>query len=308
MQKKALVIINQHTAKPKLRSDLLELLDIFTRGGYACVIRPTQNAGDAARYTALNAGMFDLVVCVGGDGTLNEVISGLCALLTAKRPPIGYIPAGTTNDFASSINLSTDLLEAAKHIVLSKPHKMDCGSLNGHIFNYIASVGAFSEVSYETPQPMKNRLGHFAYLLEGIKHLADIKPYRLKFTSSPPGEPETVFEGNFAFAAFLNTLSIGGVIKLAPSEVKFDDGLHEYLFIRMPKSIADLNEVAIELMSLQNPKRKPGAKWVLYDKFSRGRLECSDDLQWSLDGECFVTGRDVIIENVHAAYRLMTHL
>lgn len=310
MQKKALLIINQHTAKPKLRLELLEIIDIFTKNGYACVIRPTQKAGDATLYTSANAGIFDIVVCIGGDGTLNEVVSGICTLPIEKRPPVGYIPAGTTNDFAASAGLPNDPVEAAKLIISSEPRNMDCGRLNGHIFNYIASVGAFTEVSYETSQPMKNCLGHFAYLFEGVKHFAGIKPYPLKFTSVGVGGIESVVEGNFAFGAFTNTLSIGGVIKLDPAEVQLDDGFHEYLLIRMPKSIAGLNEVAMELTSLQNPNRKPGTK-VLCGKFSRGKLEFGNsisEMQWSLDGECVRTGSIIEIENLNLAYRLMQKL
>ncbi|MCI8387921.1 MAG: CCA tRNA nucleotidyltransferase [Clostridiales bacterium] len=309
MQKKALVIINQHTAKPKLRSDLLEILNIFTKSGYACLVRPTQKAGDAAQYTASNGSCFDLVVCAGGDGTLNEVVSGLCAIDEDKRPPVGYIPAGTTNDFAASIGLFDDPIEAAWSIMGATPCAMDCGRINGHIFNYIASFGAFTEVSYGTPQPLKNMFGHFAYLLEGAKHLTDIKSYHLKLTLQNDNT-ESVIEDDFAFGAFANTLSIGGVIHLDPSEVDLGDGMHEYLLVKMPKSIAELNEAAFELRALQNSERrnKSSSKLVMYGKFTRGRLESLDgaeEISWSLDGECVRTSADVEIENLHAAYCLM---
>lgn len=310
MQKKALIIINQHTAKPKLRIDLLEILDIFTRGGLACLTRPTQKAGDAERYTAANAEAFDIVICMGGDGTLNEVIAGLCELPPEKRPPVGYIPAGTTNDFAASIGLPSDPLDAAKFIMNAEPRWMDCGRIDGHIFNYIASIGAFTEVSYDTPQPLKNLLGHFAYLLEGVKHLSDIKPYSLSFTAEDADGTECAYSGDFVFGAFANTLSIGGVIKLDPAEVDFNDGRHEYLLVRMPSSISELNETVLELKSLQNPGRKDEASRVIYGKFSRGRLALGEggELAWSLDGEQVVTGQSVGIENLKGAYRLYSQL
>ena len=135
MQKKALVIVNQHTARPKLRSDLLDILDTITKGGYDCLVRPTQSAGDAERFVAGRDAGDDLVVCIGGDGTLNEVVAGLCSLPRDKRPPVGYIPAGTTNDFAASIGLPSDPVEAAKFMMNAKARQMDCGRLDGHVFN-----------------------------------------------------------------------------------------------------------------------------------------------------------------------------
>lgn len=293
--KKALVIINQHTAKYRLRAELLELLDILTKSGFECFARPTQKMGDAMQYTAENAYFYDLIVCIGGDGTLSEVVSGLCSLDRHKRPPIGYIPAGTTNDLAASIGLLQDPLEAARVITKGIPREMDCGVVGGHIFNYIASFGAFTEVSYDTPQPLKNIFGHFAYLLEGVKHLSDIKPYHLKFESD-----DTAIEGDFAFGAFANTLTIGGVIKL-PEEVKFDDGYHEYLFVRMPKSLTALHETARELSA------KSYGKNVLYGKFKFGEIEFfPPEVTWSLDGEKVETYEKVEIRNIHSAYRLIT--
>lgn len=292
--KKTLVIINQHTAKYRLRVDLLELLDILTKGGLECFTRPTQKAGDAMQYTAENAADYDYVVCIGGDGTLSEVVTGLCRLDKDKRPPVGYIPAGTTNDFAASIGLPSDPLAAAKIVVEGTPRFMDCGNVGGHIFNYIASFGAFTGVSYDTPQPLKNLFGHFAYLLEGVKHLSDIKPCSMRFENG--GE---IIEGEFAFGAFANTLSIGGVIKL-PDEVEFDDGLHEYLLVRMPQSLAALNETALELAA------KSYGRNVIYGKFRKGEITFTPAaMAWSLDGERVDTDGTVGIENLHSAYRLI---
>lgn len=292
--KKALVIINQHTAKYRLRVDLLELLDILTKGGLECFTRPTQKAGDAMQYTAENAADYDIVVCVGGDGTLSEVITGLCRLESDKRPPVGYIPAGTTNDFAASIGLPSDPLAAAKIVVEGSPRYMDCGDVGGHIFNYIASFGAFTGVSYGTPQPLKNLFGHFAYLLEGVKHLSDIKPCHMRFENG-----DEVIEGEFAFGAFANTLSIGGVIKL-PGEVEFDDGLHEYLLVRMPQSLTALNETALELAA------KSYGKNVIYGKFKKGEIAFTPGkMAWSLDGERVDTDGEIGIENLHSAYQLI---
>ena len=293
--KKALVIINQHTAKYRLRVDLLDLLDTLTKGGLECFTRPTQKAGDAMQYTAENAADYDVIVCVGGDGTLSEVVTGLCRLEPEKRPPVGYVPAGTTNDFASTIGLPSDPIAAAKLIVTGRPVYMDCGIVGGHIFNYIASFGAFTGVSYDTPQPLKNLFGHFAYLLESVKYLSDIKPCRMRFENG-----DEVIEGEFAFGAFANTLSIGGVIKL-PGEVELDDGLHEYLLVKMPQNLADLHETAHELAG------KKYGKNIVYGKFKKGEILFSPDaMAWSLDGDRVDTAGKVEIENLHSAYRLIT--
>lgn len=292
--KRALVIINQHTAKYRLRVELLELLDVLTKGGCECFARPTQKAGDAMQYTAENAGSYDIIVCVGGDGTLSEVITGLFRLDEAVRPPIAYIPAGTTNDFAATLGLPSDPLEAARVVVSGRERQMDCGMIGGHIFNYIASFGAFTEVSYATPQPLKNMLGHLAYLLEGVKHLSDIKPCYAHFESD-----SGIVEGEFVFGAFANTLSIGGVIKL-PSEVELDDGLHEYLLIRMPKNLSELNETIREL------RTQSYGKGAIYGRFSRGTISFEpSNIAWSLDGDRVDTDGELKIENLHAAYRLI---
>lgn len=301
MRKTALVIINQHTAKQKLKNELLNVLDVLTKGGYDCLVRPTQRAGDAKSYVEKNASPYDLLVCVGGDGTLNEVVTGLCNVPAENRPAVGYIPAGTTNDFAASIGLPTEPVAAARMILESAPRKMDCGRVGESIFCYIASFGAFTDVSYETPQPLKNTFGHFAYILEGASRLGDIRPVRMRFTS----ENGTI-EDDFIFGAFANTLSIGGVIHLSPEMVDLSDGKHEYLLVKMPKNPVELHEAAQELRRLQtHTSDARGMKYVYFGSFSKGEIETGgNDIAWSIDGERLLTGGRVSIENLHAAYSL----
>ncbi|MBQ8510172.1 MAG: YegS/Rv2252/BmrU family lipid kinase [Clostridia bacterium] len=289
---KTLVIINQHTAKRELRTGLLEILDILTKAGWTCTVHPTQSAGDASNAVSPD---YDRIVCIGGDGTLNEVVAGLTTLTPGERPPVGYIPAGTTNDFAASLGIPIDPLEAAKRIVSALPRPMDCGRLNGHSFNYIASFGAFTEVSYETPQTLKNSLGHFAYVLEGVAK-PGIKPYPIRFTTD-----NEVMEGEFAFGAFANTRSIGGVIHLNPDQVAFDDGLHEYLLIRMPKNPTELGQIAHELRTGAYMTSRDGM--IRFGRFDRGTIDCGA-MSWSLDGECVRTEGAVTVENLRHAYQL----
>ena len=271
MRKTALVIINQHTAKQKLKNELLDVLDVFTGGGYDCFVRPTQSAGDAKSYVGRNASSYELLVCVGGDGTLNEVVSGLNDIPAEKRPPVGYIPAGTTNDFAASIGLPNEPVAAARRILETPPRKMDCGRIGERIFCYIASFGAFTDVSYETPQPLKNIFGHFAYILEGASRLGDIHPMKLRFIA----EGRTI-EDEFIFGAFANTLSIGGVIRLSPERVDLSDGKHEYLLVKMPKNPVELHEAAQELRRLQTSEDTRGLKYVYFGSFSSGKIETEE--------------------------------
>lgn len=239
---------------------------------------------------------------MGGDGTLNEVVAGLCALPQDKRPPVGYIPAGTTNDFAASIGLPSDPDEAAEFMMHAGVRRMDCGRLDGHVFNYVASFGAFTEVSYGTPQPLKNMLGHLAYVLEGVKRFGDIRPTRLRFETSDG----VAVEDEFIFGAFANTLSIGGVIKLDPAEVDFCDGLHEYLLVRTPRNPVEFHEAAQEIIRLQNPDQPRESKFVSFGSFSSGTITTDEKkLAWSLDGECCETSGKAVIENLHAAYSLL---
>ncbi len=325
MSEKTLVIVNGHTAKLQLRIELLDILDILTKGGLDCTTHPTQRAGDAAEAARQAAEEYSRIVCIGGDGTLSEVTNGLMGLPEEKRPVIGYIPAGTTNDFAASLGLPADPREAAKRIAKGSPRFLDCGRLSGirrsagqtgersagqtgersdqrsgeqpgekdsHIFNYIASFGAFTEASWNTPQQLKNMFGHFAYVVEGLRH-PGIEPYHIRFTAD--GEE---IEGDFTFGAVSNTLSIGGVLRLAPEEVGFDDGLHEYLLIRMPENPGELNEIGHELL------RRDFGRMVLFGRGSRMTIDCGG-LAWSLDGELVRTEGKVEIENLPRAYRLI---
>ena len=202
-KKDMLFIYNPKAGKALIRNHLVDILDVFVKGGYEVTVYPTQARGDAIKKTKKKKDKYDIVVCSGGDGTLDEVCTGM--MESKVKVPIGYIPAGSTNDFAASLNLSKNMVQAAEDIVNGDTFAVDIGIFNEDIFAYIAAFGLFTEVTYETDQQVKNVLGHVAYLLEGMKSLATIKKYKLKVMTD-----ETVFEDEFIFGMITYSHSVGG--------------------------------------------------------------------------------------------------
>ncbi|MBQ8837264.1 MAG: diacylglycerol kinase family lipid kinase [Clostridia bacterium] len=287
MQKKLLFIVNPVAGKKKIKNYLLDVLDIFAHEGYASTVMVTGRRGDATRFAALG-GEYDLVVCSGGDGTLNEVISGL--LKNNVNVPLGYIPCGSTNDFASSMGISSDPRVCAKSMINATPLPLDIGSFNNKYFTYIASFGAFTAASYSAPQDVKNFWGPIAYLFEGIKDLQSIKPYRVKVVSEG-----NVFENDYVFGAVANTTKFGGIVRFKDELVSLNDGLFEVLLVKMPKTIVDLNAIISALSSNKFDKKH-------FDFFKSSKLTVSpsESIAWSLDGEYVHPKDDIEIENLHS--------
>ena len=203
-EKKMLLIINPKSGKERIKNRLLAILDIFIKEGYQIQVYITQKALDAKEMARAQGGDMDLIVCSGGDGTLNETISGMMEL--EHRPPLGYIPAGSTNDFASSLKLPRRMADAAMAAASGEPCPIDVGRFQeNQYFVYVAGFGAFTEVSYLTSQDKKNLLGHQAYVLEGVKSLTTIREYSMKIESD-----DQSYEGNFIFGMVTNTISVGG--------------------------------------------------------------------------------------------------
>ena len=204
--KKMLFIFNPRSGRERLRTKLLDILDLFVKAGYEVTVHVTQSAGDAQKQVEKKGGGVELLVCSGGDGTLNEVVSGMMAWSREKRPQLGYIPAGSTNDFAASLDLPKNMLRAAAIAVAGRPFAIDVGKFgDGRYFVYVAAFGAFTEVSYKTPQETKNVLGHQAYMLEAVKRIAGLKSYRMKFFWD-----DQELEEDFILGMVTNTISIGG--------------------------------------------------------------------------------------------------
>ena len=292
--KKLLLIINPYAGMRRANRHLTDIVEIFNRGDYDVTVYVTQAHGDAQRVSAQRAKDFDLVVCCGGDGTFNETVSGL---LTAQAEvPMGYIPAGSTNDFANSLGLPSNLLACAKKIVNGTPNPYDIGRFNGRFFSYVASFGVFTRTSYTTPQSIKNALGHTAYLLSGIQELSQLRTehVRLKFDGK-------VIEDEFLFGAICNSTSLGGVVNLDPRQVDLRDGKFEVLLVRAPK---DLTEVAECIQAVQ--KQKYNCKMITFQSAQHVQVYSRADMSWTLDGER-AGGSDVIeVENLYRAINLIS--
>jgi len=292
-QKKLLMIVNPRAGRNKPMGPMFEACSILSEAGYLLSIRKTTGSGDAARIARTEGGSYDLVVAVGGDGTLNEVASGLMGL--ESPPPLGYIAQGSTNDFASSLHISDRPAEAAATMVTKTPRQLDIGSWNGRSFIYVASFGAFTRSSYSAPQAAKNALGHFAYILEGMKDLNTLRPYKIRLTA----DGETL-DGEYLFGAVCNSTSLGGLMKLDAERVVLDDGKFEMLLIPMPKSPADLPNLVRSLL-----EQRYDLGGVIFRHVSSLHLETEEDLPWSLDGEYAASAPVVDIQNLEKGLTML---
>ena len=292
--KKLFLVMNPCSGKKRANKVLAEIIDVFNRADYEVTAYMTAARGDATRAAAARAADFDRIVCIGGDGTLNEVIAGLHEV--GQQTPIGYIPAGSTNDFANSLGLPKDLLDAARLAATGEPRKLDIGSFNGRCFSYVASFGAFTRTSYATPQGMKNALGHVAYLLAGAKELTSIRSTHMRFVLADG----TSFEDDYIFGAISNSTSVAGLLTLSPDLVDLNDGLFELLLIRKPRSLLELSDCVLALTTQEY--HTPMLTMV-----STGRVEvdCPSELDWTLDGEYAAGQAHCVVENLHDAIRVI---
>ena len=291
--KKMLFILNPCAGTRKANKVLPDILALFNRAGYDVSVYVTSAQGEATEVVAQRAKEFQLVVCCGGDGTFNETVSGL--LKSGADTPSGYIPAGSTNDFANSLGLSTNPVQAAKNIAVGTPTPYDVGSFGGRIFTYVASFGAFTKASYATPQSVKNALGHTAYVLGGISELSQIKDIHAKFQLD-----DQVLEGDYIFGAVCNSTSIGGIAKLDPSQVDMADGLFEVLLVRAPR---DLSEIAECITAVQ--KQQYNCRMITFCSVSRLTVTTEEGTNWTLDGEMEPYHETVEVENLHHAIYLV---
>ena len=271
--KKLLFIYNPNAGKGLLKPKLSDILDIFVKAGYEVTEYPTQKYRDGYRKVARFEGDYDLLVCSGGDGTLDEVVTGM--MQREDRIPIGYIPTGTTNDFANSLHIPKDLLKAADVAVNGEPFACDVGRFNKDIFVYIAAFGLFTDVSYQTKQEIKNVLGHLAYVLEGTKRLFGIPSYHIKVTHD--GE---VIEDEFVFGMVTNSKSVGGFRNMIGKNVVFDDGEFEATLIKFPKNPLELNDIILSIATGQQD-----SKYMYSFKAKEVFFESLEEIPWTLDGE-----------------------
>jgi len=294
MSKKLLLIVNPCSGKAKMKNELLKVVQVFSDADYIVTVYPTKAREDATvRTRKVTPGEFDLVVVCGGDGTLNEAISGF--METGVKVTLGYIPAGTLNEWSSNIGIARNILKAAQDIPTGQEITLDTGKFGDKYFTYTASFGAFTSASYSVPQNVKNTFGQAAYFFEGIKELTNLKSYHLKFEC----EEKTV-EGDYIFGGISNWMSLGGVLKLNESMEKLNDGFFEVLLIKKPDNII---------------KYQPLIDAILHKKFDYDGMEFfhtrritvsgGEGLSWTLDGE-YAEGKDVItVENIHSGITLV---
>ncbi len=292
--KKLLFIYNPRAGRAQLKSQLSDVVDIFVKAGYEVTVYPTQAYKDALRKVQeYPEDTYDLVVCGGGDGTINEVVSGM--MKRAQRNTIGYIPTGTVNDYASSLHIPTSILEAADNAVHGEIFSCDVGQFNGETFAYIAGFGIFTDVSYETNQDMKNLMGNLAYILEGVTRLFDIPSYKVKVKY----EDQEIVD-NFIYGMVTNSRSVGGFRNLLENDVKFDDGLFEVTLIQTPKDLAALQEIIAALML-----EDADSKYILRFQTSKVYFEFQEDVSWTLDGEYGGVHDAAVIENLYRAMNVV---
>lgn len=292
-KKQMLLIINPKSGRGQIKNHLLEITDIFIKAGYQVQTHITQRAMDARDVVLRDGARKDLIVCSGGDGTLNETISGIMEL--KKQPHLGYIPAGSTNDFASSLKIPKEMSAAAQVAAMGNDYPIDIGDFCGErYFVYVAGFGAFTEISYLTPQDKKNLLGHQAYMLESVKGLTSIKSYSMRI------EAEGVdLEGEFIFGMITNTISVGGFKGLVDQSAALNDGLFEVLLVRRPRTPMEFRSIVSSLILKDETSEQ------VY-KFKTGsiRVESDEPVDWVLDGEFGGTKTDVSIENLHCGVKI----
>ncbi len=284
--KKAYLIVNPHAGKMRSRSGMFTIIDTLCASGYEVTSQTTQYQGHAKELSASAVrNDYDLVVCCGGDGTLNETLDGIMS--TGKNICVGYIPCGSTNDFATSLGISLNIKTAIGNIVKNDPVVLDLGRFNNRYFSYIASFGAFTSTSYSTSQEVKNALGYLAYVLQGVKDIAGMQKYSLKFTCD-----EYTESGEYIFGSVSNSTSVGGLVKLSSDLVDMTDGIFEVLLVRFPKDLVDLTKIVNGIIA-----KDFSSDMFTFVKTSKAVFDMEEAIPWTLDGEYEHGGTHVEIVN-----------
>ena len=291
--KNMLFIMNPFAGMRRANKHLTDILVLFGNADYEVTVHMTRKTGDAMEAAYRKSGDMDLVVCCGGDGTLNETITGL--VRAGVTVPVGYIPAGTTNDFASSLKLSHNPIQAAKDIIEGQTVAYDVGKFGERYFCYVASFGAFTKSSYAVPQTVKNALGHTAYILGGISELSQIRNEHIRMEID--GQ---VVEDDYIFGAICNSTSIGGILTLPPDRVDMGDGIFEVMLIRAPRNI---NEIGDCLLAVQNQTYNCGM--ITFRPAKSIKITADPFMAWTLDGEKAEGYREIFVENLHHAVQIV---
>ena len=291
--KKMLFVMNPYAGQRRANRYLADILSIFNRAGYRVESYMTGARGEATDIVRQYAPEMDLVACCGGDGTFNETVNGL--LHSEVNIPVGYIPAGSTNDFAASLGLPTNILQAAEAVVTGAPSDLDVGKFGDRYFSYVASFGAFTRTSYATPQNVKNALGHAAYILGGISELSQLRTEHVKLQLD-----DKMVEDDFLFGAVSNSTSVGGVLSLDPKQVDLRDGKFEVLLLRSPRELGELSECIRAVQTAEY-----NCKMLTFTPASRITIWANAGMPWTLDGEMEPGHEEVTIENIHCGLKVM---
>lgn len=292
MPQRLLFVVNPNSGKGEMRHHIVDCVDAFVRAEFEVTLYTTQKSGDATRIVMKRGAEFDRIVCSGGDGTLNETVAGLMAL--NEKPALGYIPSGTTNDFASSLKIPKNPIDATNLIIDGKPYHVDVGQFNDRYFTYVAGFGAFTEVSYSTPQVSKNTLGRLAYILEGIKSLHTLRPYSVTVKTD-----EQIISDKFIFGMVTNATTVGGFKGIIANDVGLDDGLFEIFLVKAPTNPIELQMTINEL--LVSPDTN---KFITRFKAQRVEFISDEEIPWTLDGEFGGAPKNVEIINHQKALNI----
>ena len=292
--KRMLFIYNPNAGTGRLKPKLAEVLDIFTKGGYEVTAYPTQKRYDAVEKIQESGNKYDLIVCSGGDGTLDETVTGM--QLCDCKVPLGYIPAGTTNDFARTLKVPTNKYKLSQNIDKTKNIECDTGSFNGKCFNYVSAFGVFAQTSCNTDRKEKNRFGRLAYLRKGTEDFFKInESYHLKITTD-----NEVIEDDFEYGSISNSKYMGGFQLFKEDEVKVNDGKFEVLLIKKTRNKAALlGTYAKLIMQIRDEN-------VIYLRTSKLNIETTEKIKWSLDGEAETSTGPVEIKNLNKNISIIT--
>ncbi len=289
-----LLIMNPYAGKKQAKPHLADIIELFGKNGMMVTAHMTSAQGDAIKTAEQYAGEFDKVICIGGDGTLNEVINGI--LNGGHKTPIGYIPAGSTNDFATSLSIPKNIIKAAENIVNGKTIQLDVGRFNGRYFSYVTSFGAFTKTSYSAPQNRKNTWGRLAYIMEGIKDLSSIKPIHMRFEA-----PDAAYEDDYIFGAVTNSTSVAGILSFDPAVVSMSDGMFELFLVKYPKNLLELNDCVRAILTQQYDT----CENITFATAPRGTFYCENDIDWTVDGEQAQATCINHVDNIHHAITLI---
>ncbi|MDF9837673.1 MULTISPECIES: diacylglycerol kinase family protein [unclassified Breznakia] len=284
----AYLIYNPVAGKNGLKADLSNIVELFCKHDYELIVYATAKKDDAYKKMKAVGEIYPFIICSGGDGTLNEVVSAYHEL--QHKPKLAYLPSGTTNDFAKSLKLNTNLIKQTKKI-LHNPETMQCdiGLFNNHCFMYVAAFGSISEVSYSTSQASKNILGHTAYLIEGLKQFIKLKKYAMKVTYD-----DGIIEDEFCLGMITNSLSVGGFSFFKEKDISLNDGYLECIFIKNPNNPLDLQQIISALTS----KKYEKCNLVYTFKSKNIKIEATKNIKWTLDGEYGGKHKDCSIQNI----------